>query len=56
MEKNVIEIKDYIEEFYWGVKKKIVILGYLKGGVDVVVVCFMFWDDLKDKVVGFVFI
>lgn len=31
------------------------ILGYFKGGVDVVVVCFMFWDELKDKVVGLVF-
>jgi hypothetical protein len=44
VEKNATEIKEHILELYWGSQKKIVILGHSKGS--------MFWDELKDKVVG----
>lgn len=52
MEKNAKEIKDYIEEIYWGSKKRILLLGHSKGGVDAAAALSMYWDDLKDKVAG----
>lgn len=52
VEKNATEIKEHILELYWGSQKKIVILGHSKGGVDAAAACSMFWDELKDKVVG----
>lgn len=52
MEKNATEIKEHILELYWGSQKKIVLLGHSKGGVDAAAACSMYWDELKDKVVG----
>ncbi|KAG0616118.1 hypothetical protein M758_5G091700 [Ceratodon purpureus] len=52
VEKNATEIKEHILELYWGSQKKIVLLGHSKGGVDAAAACSMYWDELKDKVVG----
>ncbi|XP_022734091.1 uncharacterized protein LOC111287684 isoform X2 [Durio zibethinus] len=54
VEKNAKEIKDYIEEIYWGSKKRVMILGHSKGGVDAAAALSMHWSDLKDKVAGLV--
>ncbi|KAL3814983.1 hypothetical protein ACJIZ3_016251 [Penstemon smallii] len=50
--KNAKEIKDYIEEIYWGSKKRVLLLGHSKGGVDAAASLSMYWDELKDKVAG----
>lgn len=34
MEKNAWELKQYIEELYWGSGKQVLLLGHSKGGVD----------------------
>ncbi|XP_057980894.1 uncharacterized protein LOC131166396 [Malania oleifera] len=52
VEKNAREIKDYIEEIYWGSNKRILLLGHSKGGVDAAAALSMYWPDLKDKVAG----
>lgn len=52
MEKNAAQIKEHIKELYWGTHKKVVLLGHSKGGVDAAAACSMFWNELKDKVVG----
>ena len=52
VEKNAREIKDYIEEIYWGSKKRVLLLGHSKGGVDAAAALSMYWSDLKDKVAG----
>lgn len=52
MEKNAAQIKEHIKELYWGTQKKVVLLGHSKGGVDAAAACSMFWNELKDKVVG----
>ncbi|KAL3537047.1 hypothetical protein ACH5RR_000413 [Cinchona calisaya] len=52
VEKNAKEIKDYIEEMYWGSKKRVLLLGHSKGGVDAAAALSMYWPDLKDKVAG----
>ncbi|MBA0652566.1 hypothetical protein Goklo_019819, partial [Gossypium klotzschianum] len=52
VEKNAKEIKDYIEEIYWGSGKRVLLLGHSKGGVDVAAALSMYWSDLKDKVAG----
>ncbi|KAK6162593.1 hypothetical protein DH2020_002434 [Rehmannia glutinosa] len=52
VEKNAKEIKDYIEEIYWGSRKQILLLGHSKGGVDAAASLSMYWDELKDKVAG----
>lgn len=52
MEKNAKEIKDYVEEIYWGSRKRVLLLGHSKGGVDAAAAISMYWDDLKDKVAG----
>lgn len=54
MEKNAREIKDYIEEVYWGSNKRVLLLGHSKGGVDAAAALSMYWSDLKDKVAGLV--
>jgi alpha-beta hydrolase superfamily lysophospholipase len=56
VEKNAKEIKDHIEELYWGAGNKVVLLGHSKGGVDAAAACSMFWPELKDKVVGLVLV
>ncbi len=52
VEINARELKSHIEELYWGAQKKVVLLGHSKGGLDAAAACSMFWEDLKDKVVG----
>ncbi|KAL5718659.1 hypothetical protein ACHQM5_011538 [Ranunculus cassubicifolius] len=54
VEKNAREIKEYIEEIYWGSKKRVLLLGHSKGGVDTAAALSMYWPDLKDKVAGLV--
>lgn len=54
VETNAREIKDYIEELYWGSGKRVVLLGHSKGGVDAAAALSMYWSDLKDKVGGLV--
>ncbi|KAF6175438.1 hypothetical protein GIB67_036529 [Kingdonia uniflora] len=52
VEKNAREIKEYIEEIYWGTKKRVLLLGHSKGGVDAAAALSMYWPDLRDKVAG----
>lgn len=52
VEKNAKEIKEYIEEIYWGSNKQVLILGHSKGGIDAAAALSMYWPDLKDKVAG----
>ncbi|KAB2595218.1 hypothetical protein D8674_030668 [Pyrus ussuriensis x Pyrus communis] len=52
VEKNAREIKEYIEEFYWGSKKRVLVLGHSKGGIDAAAALSLYWPDLKDKVAG----
>nr|GEV12381.1 alpha/beta hydrolases superfamily protein [Tanacetum cinerariifolium] len=52
VEKNAREIKEYIEEFHWGSKKRVFLLGHSKGGIDAAAALSMYWPDLKDKVAG----
>ncbi|XVE74076.1 hypothetical protein DITRI_Ditri11bG0169900 [Diplodiscus trichospermus] len=52
VEKNAREIKDCIEDIYWGSKKCVLLLGHSKGGVDAAAALSMYWSDLKDKVAG----
>uniref|UniRef100_A0A1D1YWI0 Phosphatidylcholine-sterol acyltransferase n=1 Tax=Anthurium amnicola TaxID=1678845 RepID=A0A1D1YWI0_9ARAE len=54
VEKNAREIKDYIEEIYWGANKRVLLLGHSKGGVDAAAALSLYWSDLKDKVAGLV--
>ncbi|XP_047334438.1 uncharacterized protein LOC124938107 [Impatiens glandulifera] len=52
VEKNAIEIKECIEEIYWGSGKPVLLLGHSKGGIDAAAALSMYWTDLKDKVAG----
>ncbi|KAG2669254.1 hypothetical protein I3760_14G026100 [Carya illinoinensis] len=52
VEKNAKEIKEYIEEIYWGSRKRVLLLGHSKGGVDAAAALSLYWSDLKDKVAG----
>ncbi|KAK9095480.1 hypothetical protein Scep_026949 [Stephania cephalantha] len=52
VEKNAREIKEYIEEIYWGSGKCVLLLGHSKGGVDAAAALSMYWNDLKGKVAG----
>lgn len=52
VEKNARELKDYIEEIYWGSKKRVLLLGHSKGGVDAAAALSIYWPDLRDKVAG----
>lgn len=52
MEKNARELKQYVEELYWGSGKKVLLLGHSKGGVDAAAALSIYWPDLKDKVAG----
>lgn len=54
IDKNAKEIKEYIEEIYWGSKKRVLLLGHSKGGVDTAAALSLYWPDLKDKVAGLV--
>ncbi|RLM58667.1 uncharacterized protein C2845_PM18G13660 [Panicum miliaceum] len=52
--KNAREIKEYIEEIYWGPRKRVLLLGHSKGGVDSAAALSLYWPQLKDKVAGLV--
>lgn len=52
MEHNAWELKQYIEELYWGSGKRVMLLGHSKGGVDAAAALSMYWDDLREKVAG----
>lgn len=52
VEKNAREIREYIEEMYWGAKKRVLILGHSKGGIDSAAALSLYWPELKDKVAG----
>lgn len=52
VEKNAREIKEYVDELYWGSRKQVLLLGHSKGGVDAAAALSMYWSDLKDKVAG----
>ncbi|XP_076934792.1 uncharacterized protein LOC143601208 [Bidens hawaiensis] len=52
VERNAREIKEYIEEFHWGSKKRVFLLGHSKGGIDAAAALSMYWPDLRDKVTG----
>ncbi|KAL9234358.1 hypothetical protein vseg_009238 [Gypsophila vaccaria] len=54
VEKNATELRDYIEEIYWGSEKRVMLLGHSKGGIDAAAALSMYWPDLKDKVAGLV--
>ncbi|KAL2530450.1 alpha/beta-hydrolase superfamily protein [Forsythia ovata] len=50
VDKNAKEIKDYIEEIYWGSGKRVLLLWHSKRGVDSATALSMYWNELKDKV------
>ncbi|KAE9464446.1 hypothetical protein C3L33_03613, partial [Rhododendron williamsianum] len=52
VEHNAWELKQYIEELYWGSGKRVMLLGHSKGGVDAAAALSLYCDDLKDKVAG----
>ncbi|KVH89277.1 Lecithin:cholesterol/phospholipid:diacylglycerol acyltransferase [Cynara cardunculus var. scolymus] len=52
VEKNAREIKEYVEEMYWGSNKRVLLLGHSKGGIDAAAALSMYWPDLRDKVAG----
>ncbi|KAI4379398.1 hypothetical protein MLD38_005702 [Melastoma candidum] len=52
VEHNAWELKQYIEELYWGSGKRLMLLGHSKGGVDAAAALSMFWSDLEGKVAG----
>lgn len=52
VERNAWELKQYIEELYWGSGKRVMLLGHSKGGVDAAAALSIYWNDLKDKVAG----
>ncbi|WOL05636.1 hypothetical protein Cni_G14365 [Canna indica] len=54
VDKNAREIKQYIEEIFWGSGKRVLLLGHSKGGVDAAAALSLYWSDLKDKVAGLV--
>ncbi|KAI5055893.1 hypothetical protein GOP47_0029414 [Adiantum capillus-veneris] len=54
VETNALELKNYIEELYWGCGKRVMLLGHSKGGVDAAAAIAKYWSDLKDKVAGLV--
>ncbi|KAF8388933.1 hypothetical protein HHK36_025616 [Tetracentron sinense] len=52
VEQNAWELKQYIEELYWGSSKHVMLLGHSKGGVDAAAALSIYLSDLKDKVAG----
>lgn len=52
VEKNAWELKEYIEELYWGSGKRVLLLGHSKGGVDAAAALAIYWPELKEKVAG----
>ncbi|KAF5192272.1 Transcription factor try [Thalictrum thalictroides] len=56
VERNAWELKQYIEELYWGSGKRVMQLGHSKGGVDAATTLSVYSLELKDKVVGLVLV
>ncbi|CAN1125956.1 hypothetical protein LINPERPRIM_LOCUS4757 [Linum perenne] len=52
VEHNALELKQYIDELYWGSGKRVMLLGHSKGGVDAAAALSIYSSDLKDKVAG----
>ncbi|KAK7319958.1 hypothetical protein RJT34_04687 [Clitoria ternatea] len=52
VEHNALELKQYIEEIYWGSGKPVMLLGHSKGGIDAAAALSLYWSNLKDKVAG----
>lgn len=52
MEHNAWELKQYIEELYWGSGKRVMLLGHSKGGVDAAAALSIYSQELRDKVAG----
>lgn len=52
MEHNAWELKQYIEELYWGSGKRVMLLGHSKGGVDAAAALSIYSLELRDKVAG----
>lgn len=56
VETNAAELKNYIEELYWGSGKQVAILAHSKGGVDAAAAVAMNWSSLKGKAAGLVLV
>lgn len=54
VETNALELKEYIEELYWGTGKGVVLLGHSKGGVDAAAALSIYRNELRGKVFGLV--
>ncbi|GMI94835.1 hypothetical protein HRI_003152800 [Hibiscus trionum] len=52
VEHNAWELKQYIEELYWGSGKRVMLLGHSKGGVDCAAALSIYWSELENKVAG----
>ncbi|KAL7137627.1 hypothetical protein ABFS83_10G106200 [Erythranthe nasuta] len=53
VEQNAWELKEYIEELYWGSgKRRVMLLGHSKGGVDAAAALSIYLNELRDKVAG----
>ncbi|EPS66247.1 hypothetical protein M569_08530, partial [Genlisea aurea] len=53
VERNAWELKQYIEELYWGSGgKRVMLLGHSKGGVDAAAALSIYSQELRDKVSG----
>ncbi|KAL8498299.1 hypothetical protein ACS0TY_021574 [Phlomoides rotata] len=52
VEHNAWELKEYIEELYWGSGKRVMLLGHSKGGVDAAAALAIYSQELRDKVAG----
>ncbi|XVE54214.1 hypothetical protein DITRI_Ditri03aG0062700 [Diplodiscus trichospermus] len=52
VEHNAWELKQYIEELYWGSGKRVMLLGHSKGGVDSAAALSIYSSELEDKVAG----
>ncbi|XP_073132280.1 uncharacterized protein [Henckelia pumila] len=52
VEHNAWELKQYIEELYWGSGKRVLLLGHSKGGVDAAAALSIYYRELRNKVAG----
>ncbi|KAH6798597.1 alpha/beta-Hydrolases superfamily protein [Perilla frutescens var. frutescens] len=52
VEHNAWELKQYIEELYWGSGKRVMLLGHSKGGVDAAAALSIYSQELSHKVAG----
>ncbi|KAL0339037.1 UNVERIFIED_CONTAM: hypothetical protein Sangu_1425800 [Sesamum angustifolium] len=52
VEQNAWELKQYIEELYWGAGKRVMLLGHSKGGVDAAAALSIYSQELSNKVAG----